>query len=109
MDQQYGYNFEIIEVPFDSVIAGIAAGKYDMAAASLKDISSATVFSSRNRSGDIFTPYSSSSMMKRAKPIIDPQPGTERKSSSGETAGASSMLATLSRKSFTSNSGITFS
>ena len=33
--QQYGYNFEIVEVPFESVIAGISAGKYDMAAASL--------------------------------------------------------------------------
>ena len=33
--QQYGYNFEISAVPFDSVIAGISAGKYDMASSSL--------------------------------------------------------------------------
>ena len=33
--QQYGYAFEIDEVPFASVIAGMATGKYDMASSSL--------------------------------------------------------------------------
>ena len=33
--QQYGYAFEIEEVPFTSVIAGLSAGKYNMAASSL--------------------------------------------------------------------------
>ena len=58
-----------------------------------------TVFSSRKRSGVIFTPYSSSSIMYSAKPIIDPQPGTVRNSSSGVTSGTSSMSATRPRKS----------
>lgn len=34
--RQYGYRFEIEIVPFESVIMGMATGKYDMAAASLQ-------------------------------------------------------------------------
>lgn len=32
--QEYGYNFKFEVVPFDSAIAGVVAGKYDMAASS---------------------------------------------------------------------------
>ena len=49
--QQYGYNFEIEAVPFASVIAGIAAGKYDMAAASLN------ITPEREESVDFSDPY----------------------------------------------------
>ena len=33
--QEYGYQFDIEVVPFESIIAGISAGKYDMGASSL--------------------------------------------------------------------------
>ena len=87
----------------DRTSATVAQRPYSMSAPrdgrSASAIRLSTVFSSRKRSGVIFTPYSSSSMMYSAKPIIDPQPGTVRNSSSGVTSGTSSMSATLPRKS----------
>ena len=50
--QQYGYSFEIEEVPFNSVVAGIASGKYDMASASLN------ITPEREESVDFSDPYS---------------------------------------------------
>ena len=49
--RQYGYKFEIETVPFSSVIAGIATGKYDMAAASLN------ITPEREESVDFSDPY----------------------------------------------------
>ena len=49
--QKYGYKFEIESVPFGSIIAGIAAGKYDMAAASLN------ITPEREESVDFSDPY----------------------------------------------------
>ena len=49
--QKCGYNFEIEVVPFESIIAGIAAGKYDMAAACLN------ITEEREESVDFSDPY----------------------------------------------------
>ena len=49
--QQAGYAFEIEVVPFESIIAGIAAGKYDMGASSLN------ITPEREESVDFSDPY----------------------------------------------------
>ena len=59
--QQYGYKFEIEEVPFGSVIAGIAAGKYDMAAASLN------ITPEREKSVDFSDSYASFDVVMAVK------------------------------------------
>lgn len=50
--QKYGYNFDIEVVPFESIIAGIASGKYDMGAATLN------ITPEREESVDFSDPYS---------------------------------------------------
>ena len=51
--QQYGYNFDIEVVPFESIIAGISSGKYDMGAATLN------ITPEREESVDFSDPYAS--------------------------------------------------
>ena len=49
--QRYGYKFDIEVVPFESIIAGISAGKYDMGASSLN------ITPEREESVDFSDPY----------------------------------------------------
>ena len=49
--QEYGYKFDIEVVPFESIIAGIASGKYDMGAATLN------ITPEREESVDFSVPY----------------------------------------------------
>ena len=49
--RQYGYRFDIEVVPFESIIAGISAGKYDMGASSLN------ITPEREESVDFSIPY----------------------------------------------------
>ena len=51
--QQYGYAFDIEVIPFESIIAGIATGKYDMGAATLN------ITPEREESVDFSVPYAS--------------------------------------------------
>lgn len=50
--QKYGYKFDIEVVPFESIIAGISAGKYDMGASTLN------ITPEREESVDFSDPYS---------------------------------------------------
>ncbi|MBR5229162.1 MAG: ABC transporter permease subunit [Firmicutes bacterium] len=50
--QRYGYNFDIEVVPFESIIAGVSSGKYDMGAGGLN------ITSEREESVDFTIPYS---------------------------------------------------
>ena len=59
--REYGYNFEIEAVPFGSVIAGIAAGTYDMAAASLN------ITPEREESVDFSDPYAAFDVVMAVK------------------------------------------
>ena len=49
--REYGYKFDFEVVPFESIIAGISAGKYDMGASSLN------ITSEREESVDFSDPY----------------------------------------------------
>lgn len=49
--QEYGYSLKMEEVPFDSILVGIAAGKYDMASSAL------TITAERQESVDFSEPY----------------------------------------------------
>ena len=49
--QEYGYKFDVEVVPFESIIAGIASGKYDMGAATLN------ITPEREESVDFSVPY----------------------------------------------------
>lgn len=51
--QKYGYAFDFEVIPFESIIAGIAAGKYDMGAATLN------ITPEREESVDFSDPYAS--------------------------------------------------
>ena len=51
--QKYGYNFDIEVVPFESIIAGISSGKYDMGASALN------ITPEREESVDFSDPYAS--------------------------------------------------
>ena len=51
--QKYGYAFDIDIIPFESIIAGIATGKYDMGAATLN------ITPEREESVDFSVPYAS--------------------------------------------------
>ena len=63
--QQAGYAFEIEVVPFESIVAGIAAGKYDMGAAGLN------ITAEREESVDFSDPYAAfpTALVVKGEPV----------------------------------------
>lgn len=68
--QEYGYAFEIEEVPFESVLLGIATGKYDMAAAALN------ITAEREEQVDFSDPYGTVEVVMVVKDDAAHQDGT---------------------------------
>ncbi|MBR6522574.1 MAG: transporter substrate-binding domain-containing protein [Oscillospiraceae bacterium] len=78
--QKYGYSFDIEVIPFESIIAGIAAGKYDMGSAALN------ITPEREESVDFSEPYAEFDVVLVTKGATNAAVGTAKKLADFEEA-----------------------